>query len=94
LHEQLKDQFRYESLSVIEARLLTLGIDEVGEIELPNGKKLMIKPLVIDAGSALVGVDVPGLLQTDLRVQRGDLVVIGAESYRDGKLVIALEPDW
>jgi hypothetical protein len=30
----------------------------------------------------------------DLKVRKGHLVVIGAERYQDGKLVISLEPHW
>jgi hypothetical protein len=42
----------------------------------------------------LLGVTVKGSLQTDLRIPNGHLVVIGAEGYQDGKLVISLEPSW
>ena len=41
--------------------------------------------------AALVAVDVRGLLKTDLRMKSDHLVVIGAESYEGGKLVVSLE---
>jgi hypothetical protein len=94
LHQRLTKEFRYQSLEVLESRELRLGLDEVGRVALPNGKQLRVRPLQVDAGSALLAVDVEGTLRTDLRVRNGHLVVIGAERYRDGKLVISLEPRW
>jgi hypothetical protein len=64
LHRKLRDQFRYESLRVLQTEQLALA------------------------------VDLEGTLQTDLRLRSGQLVVIGAERYEDGKLVISLEPQF
>ena len=94
LHAKLKDQFRYESLRVLETRKLKLATDEVGSVTLPNGKHARVRPLQIDAGSALLAVEVEGVVKTDLRVKNGHLVVFGAERYQGGKLVVSLEPRW
>ena len=92
LHHALEEQFKYDRLEVIATTVFVLGIDEVGRTNLPNGRELLIKPLVIDAAGALVAVDVRGLLKTDLRMKNDHLVVIGAERFEGGKLVISLEP--
>jgi len=94
LHQKLKDQFRYESLEVLETKKLTLATDQVGSIALPNGKQARVRPLQLDGASALLAVEVEGAVKTDVRVKNGHLVVIGAERYEDGKLVISLEPRW
>jgi hypothetical protein len=94
LHAKLQREFRYQSLRVLESRSLRLALDEVGTVTLPNGKRARIRPLQLGEHGVLLAVDVEGSVQTDLRVRNGHLVVIGAERYRDGKLVISLEPRW
>lgn len=92
LHAQLKPQFRYGGLRVLQSERLDLEIDEVGTVELPNGRKLRVRPLNVGPEGVLLSVSVQGTLWTDMRVRNGHLVVIGAERYEDGKLVISLEP--
>jgi hypothetical protein len=92
LHDALKAQFRYERLEVMTTRSVTLGIDEVGRVALMNGRELLVKPLVIDSVGALVAIDISGLLQTDIKMKSDHLVVLGAESFEGGKLVVSLKP--
>ena len=94
LADKLTKEFRYESLRVLQSRRLRLALDEVGSVRLPNGKLLRLRPLQVGEKSVLLAVGLEGTLQTDLRIRNGHLVVIGAERYQDGKLVIGLEPRW
>ncbi len=94
LAAKLKKEFRYESLRVLKSKRLRLGLDEVGSVRLPNGKLLRLRPLQVGEKSVLLAVGLEATLQTDLRIPNGHLVVIGAERYQDGKLVIGLEPRW
>ena len=94
LHQKLQDQFRYESLRVLQVRALRLALNEVGKVGLPNGKSVRLQPLQMSGGGVLMAVDVEGAARMDLKVRKGHLVVIGAERYQDGKLVISLEPRW
>lgn len=91
LHKELKDQFRYEGIRVLETKLLKLSVDDVWEMKLPTRRRLRIRPLLIEDNSALISVEISGLVQSDLRIKQGQLIIIGAEKFRDGKLVIALE---
>lgn len=92
LDRRLRREFRYQSLRVLEQKRLELGIDDVGSIDLPNGRKLRLKPLLADARGVLLSVDLEGTMRGDLRVKSGHLVVIGAQRFGDGKLVISLVP--
>ena len=94
LHRKLQSQFRYESLRVLQIRGLRLAMDEVGSVGLPNGKSVRVQPLQVSGSGVLLAVDVEGAARMDLKVRKGHLVVIGAERYQDGKLVISLEPRW
>lgn len=94
LHGEIGREFRYESLKRLEEQRLVLGLDRVGSVMLPNGKRLRVRPLQVGGDSALLAVDVEGSVKTDVRVRKGKSVVIGAERYENGKLVISIEPRW
>jgi hypothetical protein len=94
LDEQLRDQFRYESLEVLERHRMVLDVDEVGIVDLPTGHQFRARPIDVDKRGVLMSVGVEGSLQTDVRVPSGHLIVIGAERYKDGKLVISVEPEY
>ena len=94
LHSKLQGEFRYESLEVLKTERLRLALDQVGTLALPGGKPLRVRPLQLREDGALLAVDVPGVVQTDLRVKNGHMVVIGAGRDGDGKLVISFEPRW
>jgi hypothetical protein len=93
LHEKLSKEFRYRSLEVLQVRDLRLAPGEVATLDLPGGKRLLLRPLQRDGDSVLLAVQA-GEIQTDVRVRNGHLVVIGAERDRDGKVVISVEPRW
>jgi hypothetical protein len=88
----LKQQFRYGGLKVLQEERLDLAIDQVGTLQLPNGRKFRVRPLDVGPEGVLLSVSVQGTLWTDMRVRNGHPVVIGAERYQEGKLVIRLEP--
>ncbi len=94
LDAKIGSQFRYESLRKLQSESLSLGLNALGSVKLPNGKSLKVRPLQVDASGALLAVDVEGAVRTDVKVSNGNLVVIGADAYQDGKLVISLEPRW
>lgn len=94
LHEQLADQFRYQTLRVLDQRHLDLPLGSVESVGLPNGRQLNVRAFQLSTRGVLLGVTVKGSLQTDLRIPNGHLVVIGAERYQEGKIVISLAPSW
>jgi hypothetical protein len=49
---------------------------------------------VIDERGALLAVDLEGSTKADLRVKPGHLIVIGAQGYQGGKLVISMLPEF
>jgi len=91
LDKQLAKEFRYGSLEVVKSVSLDLAVDEVGGMELPTGKRVRVRPLLVDERGVLLAVEVEGSVQTDLRVRSDQLVIIGTERSEGGKLVISLE---
>jgi len=94
LDRKLAGQFRYATLRVLDQRRLNLPLGAVESVELPNGRLLNLRAFQLDSRGVLLGVTVTGSLQTDLRVPNGHLVVIGAERYQAGQLVLSLKPVW
>jgi hypothetical protein len=94
LHAELADQFRYDTLRVLDERRLDLPLGVVESVELPNGRRLNVRAFQLSSRGVLLGVTLKGTLQTDLRIPNGHLVVIGSERYQGGKLVVSLEPSW
>lgn len=92
LHQSLRDDFRYESLRVIERRRLDLRTGEIGGLELPTGKRVRVRPLHMGTGGVLLAIDIENTLQTDMRVPDRKPVVIGVDRYDDGKLILTLQP--
>jgi hypothetical protein len=92
LDAKLRDEFRYESLQVLSQRKLTLKLNELATVALPDGNELQLRPLNISDHGVLVAVTVKGSVQSDLQIPNGHLVAIGAGRHGDGKLVISLEP--
>ena len=94
LDRKLSGQFRYTTLRVLEQHRLALPLGSVESLPLPNGRLLNVRAFQLASRGVLLGVTVKGSLQTDLRVPNGHLVVIGAERYQAGQLVISLKPSW
>jgi hypothetical protein len=92
LDRHLRRDFNYKSLRLIEDRTLDLGLNEVGSLQLPTGRWVTVRPRNVGDTGVLLAVEVQGLLRTRLRVPNHHQVVIGAQSYDGGKLVISLEP--
>jgi len=94
IHRQLHQEFRYESLRVIEQRHVILRMQEACGIDLPTGKRVELRPLSLTPSGVLIAVEIEGMLEADLRVPNRKQVVIGVERYQDGKLILTLQPDY
>jgi hypothetical protein len=94
LHRQLRQDFRYGSLKVLERRELRLQLDEIGQMKLPNGRWMRVRPLNLASDRLLVAVEVEGSVAMDLRLANHRKASIGSHKYKDGTLVITLEPDF
>lgn len=93
LHESLRNEFRYESLRVIERRRLNLRTGEIGGLDLPSGKRVRVRPLHMGPAGVLLAVDIENTLHTDMRLPDRRPVVIGIDRYQGGKLLLTVESE-
>jgi len=89
---KLRGRMRYDRMEFVERHRMVLAGDEVGTVRLPNGHRFRAQLLDVDARGALLAVDVENSVKMDVRAPSGHPVIIGAEAYEDGYLVISVEP--
>jgi hypothetical protein len=94
LERRLSQDFSYKSARVIQSEKMTLALNQTGSMTLPTGRLLKVKPRKLGKRGLLMWVEIEGTLQTNLRVPNHHQVVIGAQHYQDGKLVVTLEPEY
>lgn len=92
LDQKLREDFRYTSLKVLQSETFVVPLREVAQIMLPTGKFVRVRPISIGRHGLAMLVEVEGMLQTDLQVKNKHQVVIGAQRYEGGKLVITVQP--
>ncbi|HEX9814550.1 MAG TPA: hypothetical protein VGB31_06345 [Myxococcota bacterium] len=94
LDRNLRQKFKYNSLRVIKERRLTLGLDEVGSVKLPNGRMFRVQPLNVGDRGLLIAVGWEGEVMMDMRAPSNHLLVIGGPAHGDGQLVVSIEPQY
>ncbi|GEM_PF-5260549 len=94
LEHRLSQDFNYKSARVMQTERMTLALNQTGSMTLPTGRLLKVKPRKLGKRGLLMWVEIEGTLRTNLRVPNHHQVVIGAQNYQDGKLVVTLEPEY
>ena len=95
LDERLRSQnINYPSVKVTQQVDVSLQVDEIGTIGLPDGRAARVQPLHVGDRGVLMAVEVEDGIKTDVRVRDDHMVVIDGGSFQDGKVVISVEPDY
>jgi hypothetical protein len=94
LDAKLKKQLRYKSMRVLQEERVDLQINQVGTLQLPDGRNLRMRPIHKGAKGVLMAVDLQGAVKLDARAPNHHKVVIGAGEYQDGNLAVSIEPDY
>jgi len=95
LHRRLQRDFRYQSLRLLQRKRIVLALDELGEMRLPNGSWVRVRPLTLSGARLLVATEVEGAVRTDLRMHNHKpVVIVHPEAFDGGRLVISFEPSF
>ena len=81
-------------MRVIQQERVDLEMNRVGTVQLPDGRKVRMRPMHKGAKGVLMAVDVQGAVKLDARAPNHHKVVIGAGEYEDGNLAVSIEPDY
>ena len=94
LDEKLRKQLRYRSMRVLQEERVDLQMNQVGTVQLPDGRKVRMRPMHKGKNGVLMAVDVQGAVKFDARARNHHKVVIGAGEYEGGNLAVSIEPDY
>lgn len=94
LATMLEKEFKLQTLRVLRMQQLSLALRQMGQVELPTGHWVSVQPEEITPQGLRMGVEVQGMLRTQVRVPSGNQVVIGAYSWEDGRIVVRLAPTY
>ncbi|MDJ0786708.1 MAG: hypothetical protein QNK05_07855 [Myxococcota bacterium] len=87
----LGKKLRYESLEVLSTEKRKLALEQTGQLGLPTGKKLRLRPLDRGPQGVLVAVDLDATAQGDFRIPRGKPLLLGGQPHRGGQLFVVIE---
>lgn len=93
-HDELRKHFVYKSFRVLQSERMRLEMNQTGKLKLPTGSWFRVQPLRVEGNRVLLNVEVENTLSTQLRIPNHHQVLVGAQRYQDGKLVIQLRPDF
>ena len=95
---------RFGTLKVQKRHTVSVGFGEPGGIVLPTGSTVEIRPIsivehqrmtstgVIRTNELHLQLEMPGMVNTRLRLQRGRSVILAGHKYADGYLIIEVKP--
>jgi hypothetical protein len=83
---------RFGTLKVQKRHNVTVTFGEPGGIELPTGSTVEFRPISIVDNQLHVQLEMPGVMNTRLRLQSGRSVILAGQRHSDGYLVIEVKP--
>jgi hypothetical protein len=84
--------FNFQSHKVLQQKTLKLALGQQGQMELPNGKDVKLRPESIQGNQLMMHVEVEGATKSDLRMRNGKRVTIRhPQPYKNGNLLVHLE---
>jgi hypothetical protein len=94
---KLRAMFDYTSYRMLDRKRRTLAVGESGDIALPGGRSMSIKPLPAEGAKVRLSVQIreggKSLLSTTLGLSRGGMVLVGGPSHEAGVLIFIISAD-
>jgi hypothetical protein len=83
---------RFGTLKVQQRRNLNVVFGEPGGVELPTGSTVEFRPISIVESQLHMQLEMPGVMNTRLRLQSGRSVILAGERHGNGYLIIEVKP--
>jgi hypothetical protein len=90
-HTLLRD---FGTLRLMKKERFKLRMGERGHMQLPAGHSLQFLPISVLDRELHMHVQIPGVVNTQMRLQSGPGMILGGVKHDDGVLVIHLKPDF
>ena len=84
--------FDFQSHKILQRKTFNLALGQEGQLELPNGKAVKLRPESIQGNQLMMFVEVEGATKSELRMRNGKRVTIRhPQRYENGNLLVHLE---
>ena len=83
---------RFGTLKLQQRRTVNSRFGEQGGIDLPTGSTVEIRPISIVESQLHMQLEMPGVMNTRLRLQSGRSVIVAGERHASGYLIIEVKP--
>lgn len=88
------DMMNFGTLRVLQRRQFKLRFGEEGRLSLPAGHEVRFLPISILNRELHMQVEMPGSVNTRMRMKSGRGVILGGIQHEDGHLIVHLEPNF
>ena len=84
----------FRSVRMQEQRSYNLRMGEQGKYALPGGREIHMLPVQVLNQQLHMQFEMPGVVNTRLRLRNGKRMVVGGVPFKDGQLIIQVEPEF
>jgi hypothetical protein len=84
----------FKSVRMEQESSYRLHLGEQGSHRLPTGGELHMVPVGVDGSRLQMQIEMPGVVNTRLGLRSGNRMIVGGVPFRDGQLLIQLQPEF
>ncbi len=84
----------FGTLRVVQQRQLKLAFGESGRLRLPGGREVSFLPISVLHRKLHMQVEMPGLVNTRMRMKSGRGVILGGVEHEAGYLIVYMVPNF
>jgi hypothetical protein len=84
----------FKSVRMEQESSYRLHLGEESRHRLPTGGEIHLLPVQVNGPRLYMQFEMPGLVNTRLGLQNGNRMIVGGVPFRDGQLLIQLEPEF
>ena len=85
---------QFKSVSMQQQRSYTLRLGERGRHALPTGSEIHMVPEQVRDQRLHMQFEMPGVVNTRLRMQNGKRMIVGGVPFKNGHLIIQVRPEF
>ncbi len=84
----------FRTLRMLQQQRFKLQMGQQARMQLPAGRHFEILPISVIDRELHMQVQMPGMLNTRVRMPSGDSMILGGLAFEDGVLVLQLKPEF
>ncbi len=85
---------KFGSAEVLDERSISVPFGQNSAVPLASGSEIRLLPVVVHQNQLHMQLEMPGVVNTRMRMTSGRPVILGGIPYRDGLLIIQVLPEF